>query len=120
MTNQAITQPARCYLGKRPSALITRSFAFVVLCSGSLLALLPVLWMLSTSLKASGDVLLVPPRWIPHPLLWSNYVTALTAQPFALYYRNTISYAFLAVVGETFSSAMVAYALARLRGPGHR
>src|SRR4051812_29437295 len=98
MANQAITQPARFYVGKRTSALITRSFVLVVLCFGSVLALLPVLWMLSTSLKASGDVLLVPPRWIPHPMLWSNYVKALTAQPFALYYRNTITYTFLAVV----------------------
>lgn len=120
MANQAITQPPRFYLGKRASSSISRWFAFAVLCGGSILALLPVLWMLSTSLKASGDVLLVPPRWIPHPLLWSNYVTALTAQPFALYYRNTVTYALLAVVGETFSSAMVAYALARLRGPGYR
>ena len=76
--------------------------------------------MLSTSLKASGDVLLLPPKWIPSPLLWSNYRDALTALPFGRYYWNTIQYTFLAVFGETFSSAMVAYALARLRGPGHR
>lgn len=107
-------------IGKRATARITRTLAFILLCLGSILALIPVLWMLSTSLKASGDVLLLPPRWIPNPMRWSNYVDALTAQPFGLYYRNTILYTFLAVFGDTFSSAMVAYALARLRGPGHR
>src|SRR4051812_10445341 len=114
MTDQALARPIRFSMGKRTSSLITRTVAFIVLCIGSLLALLPVLWMLSTSLKASGDVLLLPPRWIPHPIRWDNYVAALTAQPFGTYYLNTTTYAFLAVLGETLSSAMVAYALARL------
>lgn len=118
--NTTMRSPSGFTIGKRASARITRTLAFILLCLGSILALIPVLWMLSTSLKASGDVLLLPPRWIPNPVRWSNYVDALTAQPFGLYYRNTILYTFLAVFGDTFSSAMVAYALARLRGPGHR
>lgn len=118
--NTTIRSPSSFTIGKRASASVTRTLAFILLCLGSILALIPVLWMLSTSLKASGDVLLLPPRWIPNPIRWSNYVDALTAQPFGLYYRNTIFYTFLAVFGDTFSSAMVAYALARLRGPGHR
>lgn len=118
--NTTMQSQSRFTLGKRASARITRTFAFILLCLGSVLALIPVLWMLSTSLKASGDVLLLPPRWIPNPIRWSNYIDALTAQPFGLYYRNTIIYTFLSVFGDTFSSAMVAYALARLRGPGHR
>jgi ABC-type glycerol-3-phosphate transport system permease component len=120
MSSQTLRQPSRFYIGKRTANRITRMVAFVLLCIGALLAILPVLWMLSTSLKASGDVLLLPPKWIPSPLLWSNYRDALTALPFGRYYWNTIQYTFLAVFGETFSSAMVAYALARLRGPGHR
>ncbi|MFN8492432.1 MAG: carbohydrate ABC transporter permease [Caldilineaceae bacterium] len=120
MSTQTLTQPPRFYIGKRRAALLNRWVAFALLCLGAILAILPVLWMLSTSLKASGDVLLLPPKWIPSPLLWSNYRDALTALPFGTYYANTIEYTFLAVLGETFSSAMVAYALARLRGPAHR
>jgi multiple sugar transport system permease protein len=120
MTSQAIRRPTSFYFGKRALSQINRAVAFVILCIGAVLAVLPVLWMLSTSLKASGDVLLLPPKWIPTPPLWSNYVTALTSLPFGVYYWNTIRYTLLAVFGETFSSAMVAYALARLRGPGYR
>lgn len=120
MNNPSIGPAPRFYLGRQTSQRIMGGVAFVALCMGAVLALLPILWMLSTSLKASGDVLLLPPKWIPDTLHWSNYVDAMKAQPFALYYRNTVVYTLLAVVGETLSSAMVAYALARLRGPGHR
>jgi multiple sugar transport system permease protein len=120
MTVRAFPYIASLRASKRLSTLFVRTIAFVILVIGSILALIPVLWMLSTSLKASGDVLLLPPRWIPNPIRWSNYADALRAQPFNVYYRNSALYTFLAVVGDTFSSAMVAYALARLRGPGHR
>src|SRR5262245_43423321 len=101
MAQRAATAP-RFYMGKRASTTAVRSVAFVLLCIGSVLALIPVLWMLSTSLKSSGDVLLLPPKWIPDPIMWSNYVTAWQAQPFGLYYFNTILYTGLAVIGDTF------------------
>ena len=116
MSDQAL-KPTRFALGKAASQRLTSTLSFIILCFGAVLALIPILWMLSTSLKSPGDVLLLPPRWIPDPIMWSNYVHALTSQPFNIYYRNTIVYTLSAVFGETFSSAMVAYALARLRGP---
>ncbi len=120
MKSYTIKPISRFYMGKRTTTRLTSGVAFVVLCFGAILALIPILWMLSTSLKSPGDVLLLPPKWIPDPIMWSNYIGALTAQPFGRYYFNTVVYTFSAVVGETSSSAMVAYALARLRGPGHR
>ncbi len=120
MTNRRLATISRFYMGKRATSALARSVAFVVLVFGAIVSLIPVLWMLSTSLKASGDVLLLPPRWIPDPILWSNYANALKAQPFALYYRNSAFYTGLSMIGDVLSSAMVAYALARLRGPGHR
>jgi multiple sugar transport system permease protein len=121
MATQAMRLPRhRTLLGKRARGQLVRWLSFVALIGGSVLALIPIAWMLSTSLKTSGSVLLLPIRWIPHPVMWSNYIQAMTAQPFGIYYRNTITYTVLAVFGETLSSAMVAFALARLRGPGHR
>ena len=124
MTSEALKSsakaPSRVLLGKTASRRLTSGISFVILCFGAVLALIPILWMLSTSLKAPGDVLLVPPQWIPNPIMWSNYIQAMTAQPFNIYFWNTTVYTLSAVFGETISSAMVAYALARLRGPWHR
>jgi multiple sugar transport system permease protein len=120
MASQTMHQPRRWSPGKHATEQVIRGLSLIALIFGSILALIPILWMVSTSLKTSGSVLLLPLRWIPHPVMWSNYIQALTAQPFNIYYRNTITYTVLAVFGETLSSAMVAFGLARLRGPGSR
>jgi multiple sugar transport system permease protein len=91
-------------------------------------ASLPLLWMLSTSLKsddqvyagtASGGFSLG--NLIPHPAVWANYPKALSTVPFDLYLRNTLVLCVICVIGAVLSSACVAYGFARIpfrgRGP---
>ena len=56
--------------------------AYLALSVGSLWALFPFLWMISTSLKSESEVLAYPPTWIPNQLAWGNYaeVTRLLAR----------------------------------------
>jgi multiple sugar transport system permease protein len=84
----------------------------------SVIVLLPVLWMLSTALKSQSQIFAFPPIYLPHPLLWSNFIDALTAQPFALYARNTLLLVVVNVIGQVFSCTLIAYGFARLRFPG--
>lgn len=85
---------------------------------GALLMLIPLLWMLSASLKNEGDVFLIPIQWIPHPLVWHNYIDALTFQPFFLYFGNSVLVSVMCVIGSVFTASLVAFAFARLRAPG--
>ncbi|MCL4545904.1 MAG: carbohydrate ABC transporter permease [Chloroflexi bacterium] len=101
-------------LGKRAAERLGRIIATGVIALGSLFALFPVFWMLSTSLKPSGDVFLVPPRWVPLHPLWSNYPAALSFMNAAVVFRNSFIVSGLTVIGATASSAAVAYAFARL------
>ena len=81
--------------------------------------LIPLLWMISTSLKTEGTELVYPPQWIPRPIAWSNYSTALmTMQPFFEYLRNTCVIAAGVTIGDVLSTSLAAYAFARLRFPG--
>ncbi len=81
--------------------------------------LIPLLWMISTSLKTEGTELVYPPQWIPRPIAWSNYRTALgTMQPFFEYLRNTCVIAGGVTIGDVLSTSLAAYAFARLRFPG--
>src|SRR4051794_11072730 len=65
----------------------------IILIAGAFFMLLPFLWMISTSLKAPGQVFIFPPQWIPHPVLWSNYVKSWTVKPMGLAYLNSIKIA---------------------------
>ena len=92
--------------------------AYVLLCLVAAIFLLPLFWMLSSSLKPEWQVLATPPVWLPNPPRWQNYPEALTYVPFARYAANTLIICAGAIVGHLLSCTIVAYGFARLRAPG--
>ena len=80
-----------------------------------LVMLAPFLWMLSTSLMGEFEVFKFPPPLLPERAQWSNYPRALTALPFALYFRNSLILATATVAGQVATGAMAGYAFARYR-----
>jgi multiple sugar transport system permease protein len=88
--------------------------ALAVICT---LAILPFLWMLSTSLKTLEGTVAYPPEMIPWPIQWQNYAEVFRSPKanFLLWTRNTLIIAVLGVAGTTLSSALVAYGFAKLR-----
>ena len=97
---------------------IGRTFRGLALGIMGLLFLLPLVWMISSSLKPDYEIFAVPPVWWPRIPRWANYAEALTTQPFALYARNTSLIAVASVIGHVLSCTIVAYGFARLRAPG--
>ena len=91
-----------------------------ILLAGAVIVLIPFLWMLSTSLKPPTQVSKFPPIWIPNPIVWSNYVTALTIFPipFWIFVRNSLFMSASITIGTVLSNAVVAFAFARLRFRG--
>ena len=59
-----------------------------------------------------------PPRWIPRPVLWSNYHDSLTLLPFDQYFLNTMRIELFTVSGTVISSSLAGYSFARLKWPG--
>ena len=90
----------------------------LVLFFGLIISLLPFLWMLSTSLKDPGEVMLYPPRWIPSLFKWENYVKIWQVIPLATFVKNTSIVTGLCILGELLTASMVAFAFARLRFRG--
>jgi multiple sugar transport system permease protein len=91
------------------------TIALVVL---SLLSLVPFLWMISTSLKTRAEVFTYPPILIPEQPQWENYLRVFEAFPFARYTLNTAFVTIMVTLFQTLTSAMAAYAFARLVFPG--
>jgi multiple sugar transport system permease protein len=80
--------------------------------------LVPALWMVSSSLKASTEVFAHPIVWIPEKPQWHNYARVFEVLPFARFAWNSFLVVVFAVAGTLFSSAVVGYSFARLRWPG--
>jgi ABC-type glycerol-3-phosphate transport system permease component len=96
---------------------VNAAIAYALLILGGVVMLLPFAWLISSSLKSPQDIFVVPPQWIPDSPRWSNYSEVLSKLPFLLYLRNTLIITVSAVVGQVLTSAMAAYAFARLRWP---
>ncbi|MCS6950119.1 MAG: carbohydrate ABC transporter permease [bacterium] len=91
---------------------------YLVLIALSISFLAPFALMVSTSLKTDDRIFTESIEWIPRPIRWQNYVEALESFPFLLYLRNTLFVCAMVVVGTVLSSALPAYAFARLRWRG--
>jgi multiple sugar transport system permease protein len=81
-------------------------------------ALLPLLWGLSTSLKAQIDVHKFPPVWIPSPPTIANYADAVFDVRFGRYLVNTLIVVFASLVLSTALALHAAWATVRFRFAG--
>lgn len=123
MADQTITADrARDALASRRQAIMarvaTRMVLHFVLILAGITFMVPTLWLISSSLKASTEIFATPIRWIPAWPEWQNYVDAFTIEPLFLFARNTAIVVVAAVLGTALTSTMVAYSFARLRWPG--
>ena len=83
-----------------------------------LIFILPVVWMVSSSLKDNNAIFKVPPELLPIPPKWSNYIEAVTYIPFFLYFKNTMIIAVLSALGVIITTPFVAYAFSRMEWRG--
>lgn len=80
--------------------------------------LLPIYWMVATSLKAPGDVAAQPPQPFPIHLSGENYFVAFVNQDFGRYIINSLIIAVIATALVLVLGTLAGYALGRLRLPG--
>lgn len=82
---------------------------------GALIMILPLFWMVSTSLKSYPETLAYPPVWLPKLPQWQNYVEAWHSQTyFARYFYNSFYVTILTMVTEVIMTIFASYAFARM------
>jgi len=104
----------RCKLSVSAMSLLSTALLWLV----AIIFLIPLVWMVSSSLKPEYQVFAMPPELLPDPPHWENYSEALTYVPFGRYTINTLFITTLTIVGHLLSCTIVAYGFARLRAPG--
>lgn len=76
-------------------------------------AAFPLFWMVSTSLKPSGEIFATPPRMIPAQPTLENFGRLFSETSFLTYFRNSATVALTAVLLTLTVSALGAYGLTR-------
>ncbi|MCX6040032.1 MAG: carbohydrate ABC transporter permease [Caldilinea sp.] len=111
------TQPWHQTRSVRRGAHAALVYALAV--PGAILFTIPLLWMLSTALKEPKQIFLFPPKWIPDPLLWGNFVAGWNDfLPFNTFLANSLIITVSNIVGNLISCSLAAFAFARLRARG--
>lgn len=104
----------------RHTPLTQRIPVYVVLLIGTLLMVMPLLWMISTSLASTKYATTFPPKFIPSTFEFGNYVRIFSSTDLAKYLLNSVIIVIPSIIGQVLVSSFAGYALARLRAPGRR
>jgi len=104
-------------LSKRVRHLLWAIIWHVILSFFAVVLAMPLVWLISSSLKSGPQTFVMPPKWIPDPVVWQNYPDAFRAVPFHRYFWNTIQIVLFATLGTLITASMAAFAFARLRFP---
>lgn len=102
---------------KRRTRPATALPSYVVLCLGSVIMLVPFVWMVLTSFKTFAETLMVPIQWLPAKFSLENYSQVLRNLSFGTYYINTIFVTLSITTGQAFICSLAAFAFARLKFP---
>ena len=85
-----------------------------------ILFLMPLLWMISSSLKTAPEVFAREFRWLPEKIQWNNYTQVWLDDkvPFWRLYGNSLFIAVISTVGELIVASMAGYSLGKLSFKG--
>ena len=105
-------------LSAKTKKTVGKLITYAVLVTGSLFCIVPLVWMVRSSLMTPVEIFMVPVKWVPDKLMWSNYKKVFEVLPFFTYYRNSLFIAALVVAGSMLTSSICAYGLARIKWKG--
>ena len=93
---------------------------YVILLAGTAVCIVPLYWMLRSSLMSNAEIFVFPPRFFPSTWRWNNYVKTFQNFEALMYFTNTMKILVPCVIGTVLTSSMAGYALGRLRFPGKK
>ncbi len=112
---QALSTPR---VTRRQRTMISHGILHLVLIIWGFTFTIPLLWVMTTSLKTNGQVFIIPVQWIPTTPQWVNYQTIFQILPLTSFIRNSLFVTAMGTLGSVCCSLLVGYSLSRLRWPG--
>jgi multiple sugar transport system permease protein len=99
-------------------ARVGRITGIAVLVVAAMVALGPLLWTVTTSLRTPAEAFSNPPQWIPLHPDFSNYSAVFDRIPIGRFFVNSVIVTGLIVVGQTITCTLSGYAFAMVNFPG--
>lgn len=99
---------------------ISQILLFLILLIGVVIVVLPMIYMISTSLKPNGALYEYPPKFFPKwkEITLENYAFILAQQKFIRNFVNSLFVSIVTVLLSALISSALAYCIARFKFPG--
>lgn len=107
----------------RTKKIIGRTVYHVMMILASIIMLYPLLWMISSSLKPSDEIMRTATQLIPGNPTLKNYAEGwkgFARYSYATFFKNSFIVAIVRTVGTVISSSLTAYAFARIPFKGRK
>lgn len=112
--------------GKKQEKIAVKIIISIVVGVVALTMVVPFIWMLSSSMKISADVMKLPIKWIPDSFYIENYkkvwnigtMEGVRDYHFGLAYFNSLKIAMINLVGALITSSLAGYAFAKIKFKG--
>ena len=118
MTAKTVPAAKRHHRPMTAGEIVLTVLKYAVLLALTVVALVPFVWMISSSLKTSIDVFSIPMRWIPQEFHFENYLQIWERVPLAIYFKNTAVLAVIVTFMQILTSSFAAYAFAKMNFKG--
>ena len=109
---------------RRPRIRVQKSarriIVYTILILGSIVTLVPFIWVLLTSLKPSSEIIKIPPTFFPQNWTFQSYSTIFNDPkvPLARFFMNSLFVTGMHVLFVLFTSSLAGYVFAKYRFRG--
>src|SRR5947209_321278 len=86
-----------------------------VLRLGAVLMILPMLWMVATSLKSNAEIAVWPPHFLPQSPTLANFADIFRVAPFARFFVNSFGISLVATISVAVTSLLAGAVFAKYR-----
>lgn len=93
---------------------VSKVLYYVVMIALSFFMVLPLFWMITTSLKDSGALTAIPIEWIPKKVTLDSFRKLFEIFPFGKAFLNSVIVSVSITIVNVFSACMAAYVFAKI------
>ena len=93
---------------------VSKVVYYVVMIALSFFMVLPLFWMITTSLKDSGALTAIPIEWIPKKVTLDSFRKLFEIFPFGKAFLNSVIVSVSITIVNVFSACMAAYVFAKI------
>jgi multiple sugar transport system permease protein len=115
-----VTAAPRASTARRLRHALAEAAVYLLLGFAAVVALLPLVWMLLSSLKSRQELARFPPTWLPEAWAWGNYAEALAAAPATNRLLRKKRPKGAATLGTLLTASLAGYAFSHIAFRGRR